>query len=299
MSFVRNLTDSSIAQLQMGERDHVLTDADFQARGRYVKLDVRYNATLFDLLKDDVIKGDVFPAIRDNELHFYYKGGCLFKFVQGAYWRDDNYNLYSEGTAGLPYYEKAKKQNENKYTNKKGGTTERQLLDKLYRYTYNPNLESKVVVLDIEVNLKGNIGWGKKCDLVLFNTESAEIMFVEGKVYSDKRVRRAEGYLPEVVEQVNVYTQALIEQHENIVEQYKRFVSTVNGLFGVTYSLPQRLLEPAKLLVYKTGGGMAKNVSHTVDVINAKLGASNVMWVKDGEPSLNEIWDALSTQNIR
>ena len=292
MAFVRNFSEVNIAQMRMGDCKRVLIDEDFQSRvGHYFKCD--NNVALFALLKDDVIKGSVFPAIRDNELHFYYKGGCLYKFVKGAFWRDVNYERHSEGTKGLPPYEKAKKQNENKYTNKKGGTTERQLLDRLYCHTYNPELKSKVVVLDIEVNLKGSVGWGKKCDLVLFNTETAEIMFVEGKVYADKRVRRAEGYLPEVIEQVSIYTQALAEQRKNIVAQYGRFVGIVNDLFAAELPLPRALIEPAKLLVYKTGGGKEQNVRATIDTVNANLGDGNVMWVKDGEPTLDEIWNAL------
>ena len=42
------------------------------------------NARLFNRLKADVLKGKVFPAVRKNELHFYYKGGCLYKFVGGS-----------------------------------------------------------------------------------------------------------------------------------------------------------------------------------------------------------------------
>lgn len=33
---------------------------------------------LYCKLLDDIKQGTVFPAIRKNELHFYYKGGCLF-----------------------------------------------------------------------------------------------------------------------------------------------------------------------------------------------------------------------------
>lgn len=292
--FRRTFNELNISQMQAGDGKHNLTDADFQSRvGRYIKLDTRYNAALFTLLKDDVVNGEVFPAIRNNELHFYYKGGCLYKFVKGVFLRDCNFELYSDGTTGMPPYEKAKKENENKFTKKKGEITERQLLDKLYCHTYNPNLKSKVVVLDIEVNLKGEIGWGKKCDMVLLNTRTGEIMFVEGKVYSDSRVRCAVGYLPEVIGQVNVYTAAMAEQRQNIIEQYGGYVRIVNKLFGTVYMPPNTLIEPAKLLVYKTGGGMAKNVRYTVDIINEKLGAENVMWVKDGEPTLNEIWEAL------
>lgn len=294
--FVRTLDKLNLDRMQSGDPNYIKEDVElqFSDSGHYLKLNSCYNIALFTLLKEDVVKGEVFPAVRNNELHFYYKGGCLFKFVSGAFYRDCKYRDYGKGTEGLSVYGKAKKENENKYTNKKGGITERQLLDKLYRYTYNPALKSKAVVLDIEVNLKGNIGCGKKCDLVLLNTETDEIMFVEGKVYSDERVRSAVGYIPKVVEQVEIYTQAIAEQRQNVIEQYAEYLRIVNELFGTKYRAPEKLIEPAKLLVYKTGGGMAENVRYTIDIINKKLGDGNVMWVKDDEPTLDEIWQALA-----
>lgn len=269
MAFIRSLTAARIEKMQSGD-----------------------NERQFKLLKDDVLAGEVFPAIRANELHFYYKGGRLYKF-NGTYSRDGNYKFYSEGTEGLSDYGKAKKENENKFTNKKGGITERRLLDKLYCHTYGTNLKSRVVVLDIEVSLKGKTGGGKKCDLVLLNTQTDELMFVEGKVYSDTRVRCKVGYLPEVIGQVDIYTAAIREQRQNILAQYVEYIRIINGLFGTSYRAPQKLIEPAKLLVYGTGGGRPQNIGYTIQTINQKLGAGNVMWVREGEPTTDEIWNAL------
>ncbi|MCH5152220.1 MAG: hypothetical protein J1F65_06180 [Clostridiales bacterium] len=301
MAFLRAFDNVNISKMNSGDSAYIKNDIElqFSDNNHYLKLNPCYNVALFTLLKDDVTKGNVFPALRNNELHFYYKGGCLFKFVNGAFYRDSKYKGYSAGVEGLTSYEKSKKQNENKFTNKKGEITERQFLDKLYCHTYNPNLKSKTVVLDIEVNLKGNIGWGKKCDLVLLNTETDEIMFVEGKVYSDDRVRSAVGYIPRVIEQVNIYTQAIAEQRQTIIEQYAEYIRIVNELFNTHYKSPRKLIEPAKLLVYKTGGGIAENVRYTIETINKKLGDSSVMWVKDEEPTLDEIWNALSGEICR
>ena len=291
MSFLRTFDTVNINKMMVGD---AITDAElpFHCSGHYFKLDARYNATLFTRLKADVSKGDIFPAVRGNELHFYYMGGCLFRFAKGAFLRDINYGLYSNNTEGLSLYEKAKKENENKFTNIAGIETERQLLDGLYCHTFNPELKSKVVVLDIEVNLGGKAV--RKCDLVLLNTATSEIMFVEGKVYSDDRVRSAIGYMPKVIEQVNIYTAAIAEQRRNILVQYGEHIRIINELFGTSYKAPKKLIEPAKLLVYNTGGGKAENVRYTIDIINEKLGAGNVMWVKNEEPTLSEIWNTLT-----
>lgn len=274
MGFLRFLDDLAIKKMTTGE-----------------------NAALFGRLKADVLSGLVFPAVRVNELHFYYKGGCLYKFSKGAFVRDGNYRLYSNRAEGLTPYEMAKKQNESKFSNIAGGETERQFLDKLYRYTFNPELKSNVVTLDIEVNLGGKSV--RKCDLVLLNTDTDEIMFVEGKVYSDKRVKSAVGYLPEVIEQVNLYSGLVAAQRQTLIEQYGEYVRVINRIFGANYRPPEKIIEPAKLLVYKTGGGKTENVRYTIDIINEKLGAANVMWVMDKEPSLTEIWNALSGETCR
>lgn len=38
-----------------------------------------------DLLKPDILNGKVFPAIRNNSIQFYYKGGLLFKYDKDGF----------------------------------------------------------------------------------------------------------------------------------------------------------------------------------------------------------------------
>ena len=252
------------------------------------KLTNNSNVELYTLLKADVEAGVVFPAVRANELHFYYMGGCLYKFQGGRFVRDREYAKYGYGTDGLTEYEKAKVENKHKYSNAEGQAKERQLLDKLYLHTFALNRNSKAVVLDIEVSING-----KKCDLVLLNTETDEIMFVEGKVFSDPRVKCEVGRTPEVIEQVKFYTSSIAEHREAILTQYAKHIRIVNQLFGTHYKPPKSLIQPAKLLVYETGGGKADNASYSMKLINEYLGVENIMWVEmDRAPTIDEIWDA-------
>ena len=288
-SFDANNIDSMTGKLCPTEFNSKLS---FTYSGIYLKLDACCNATLFTMLKADVLKGEVFPAVRQNELHFYYKGGCLYKFARGSFRRDKNFEKFGVGFEDLQPYEKAKKENEIKFRNAAGGEAERQLLDKLYCHTFNPEKRSKVVVLDIEVNLGGQAV--RKCDLVLLNTQTDELMFVEGKVFSDGRVLVAMSFTPEVIAQVNTYAAAIAEQRQIILEQYARHVEIVNGLFGTAYRVPKKLVEPAKLLVYGTPIKPTKNGLYSIDLINTELGTDNVLWVKpDENPTLDEIWEAL------
>ena len=260
------------------------------------KLTKGKNGELFALLQADIAAGCVFPAVRKNELYFYYLGGCLYKFARCYFTRDKNWEKFGVNTDGLFVYDKAKNEVEHKFAKMHGGSAERWLLNKLYCHTFNTELKSKVVVLDIEVNLKGAIGGGKKCDLVLLNTETNEIMFVEGKVFADPRVKCKVGRTPEVIEQVNIYTAAMEEQRQVIIEQYGEYVRIINDLFGTSYNPPKKLIEPAKLLVYETDfSNLTVNGSYSIETINQSLGTDNVMWVETyNEPTIEEIWTALS-----
>lgn len=125
------------------------------------KLDAK-KAELWGELKKDVLAGEVFPAVRVNEIHFYYKGGCLYKFNGSSFPRDEKYENYSAGTTGLEKYEKHKQQNKNRFKSEDDLPRERQLLDELNCYTFGEKYHSDVVVLDIEVRLNGEIYGNKK-----------------------------------------------------------------------------------------------------------------------------------------
>ena len=252
------------------------------------------NIKLFNLLKKDILSGIIFPAVRKNQIYFYYEGGCLYRFSNGAFTRDGAYKNYNHGIAGLSDYEAAKKQNENKYTNAEGNNKERRLLNTLYCHTFGKEHRYDTVVLDIEVNLNGKIGGGKKCDLVLYNVPLGEIMFVECKVFSDRRVNVKCGFVPEVISQVNIYTEAIAEQEQSIIEQYKNHIEIVNKLFGTEYPSPTKIVRPAKLLVYETPLKLTENNSYSINTINSAIKNNNVVWFKQNErPSTDEIWNSL------
>lgn len=250
------------------------------------------NSALFNLLKKDIVAGVVFPAVRKNQIYFYYEGGNLYKFSNGKFMRDKAFEKYG-GVEGSSY-EIAKKQVENKFTNKMGSAKERRLLNVLYRHTFGNERLFDTIVLDIEVNLNGKVACGKKCDLVIYNVPSGEIMFVEGKVFSDSRVNVTRGNTPKVIEQVKEYSLAIEEQAQTIISQYANHVDIINCLFGSKYPTPKKLIQPAKLLVYETPLKRTENNFYSIDKINASLGANNVFFVKQGErPSTDEIWNSL------
>lgn len=270
MSFIRRLDEKQISALSTSK-----------------------NIACYQLLKTDISLGKVFPAVRKNQLYFYYKGGCLYKFSNGIFIRDKAYGKYGDDIMGLSEYELAKKQIENKFTNTKGIGKERKLLDDLNRHTFGAN-RSNVVVLDIEVNLNGTIGRGKKCDMVLYNLQARTLMFVEGKVFSDSRVNVKCGATPEVIEQVKTYSASICEQEQVIIKQYGNHVNIVNKLFGTAYEMPLAVIKSAKLLVYETPLSLTQNNQYSINTINSAIKENNVVWFKHGEqPSIDEIWKKL------
>lgn len=271
MSFIRSLDEKQISALSNGE-----------------------NYQLYHLLKCDVASGQVFPSVRKNELYFYYKGGCLYKLAKGKLTRDKAYAKYSDGAVEISPYEQAKKEIEKKFTNANGISKERKLLDELNRHTFGDKHKTNVIVLDIEVNLNGETGRGKKCDIVLYNLQTRTLMFVEGKVFSDSRVNVKQGATPEVIEQVNTYSAGISEQEQNIIEQYGNHVNIINRLFGTSYQVPLAVIKPAKLLVYETPTAPTGNNRYSMDTITLCLGRNNVAWLQQGEkPSIDEIWEKL------
>ena len=252
------------------------------------------NIELFNLLKKDIISGVVFPAIRNDQIYFYYEGGCLYKFANGKFTRDEAYQKYGCKAQNLSPYETAKKQVRDKFTNINGNDKERRLLNSLYSHTFRNDHQFDTIVLDIEVNLNGNVARGKKCDLVLHNVQQGALMFVEGKVFFDSRVNVKRGNLPEVIEQVNIYSAAIEEQAQTIINQYANYVEIINNLFRTNYSTPKRLIQPAKLLVYETPLNLTENNLFGIDTITDALGVNNTVWFNQNErPSTDEIWNSL------
>lgn len=304
--------DTSLLQLA-NKKVEEMTNEGFKRSFNTAKI---IKSELLDKLKKDVKEGIVFPTVRKNEIHFYYAGGCLYKWNGKSFRRDSNYEKYSPKNAQeLDYYSLAKEQNRIKNETAEGMSKERQLLDCLNTHTFKSDRKSKVVVLDIEIRLNGKIGGSKKCDLVLMNIENPEmpkIMFVEGKVFSDSRVNVQVGRIPEVIEQVKTYTEAVKEQSVEIVFEYINHINCINELFDTNFYPPfpgslynfnffgydlfveNHLVPNAKLLVYETPQKLNANGKYSKEIINKELGANNVMWVQSGtEPTLDEIWEAL------
>jgi hypothetical protein len=275
---------------------------------RFNNIDALKKHRLFiEKLNPDVLFGCVFPTVRKDNIDFYYEGGVLFRFEGSRFKRSPRYCQYTpEGCLKsgncIDDYEVYKKENECKFSKTDISEdsllpNERQYLARLNKYTFGQDVSSDVVVLDVEIRL--NIDNAKKCDLVLLNTRTGRIMFVEGKIMQDSRMackvdsngKRA----PKVVEQVEIYSKTIENNADIICKEYGKHIRIINDLFGTTYESEVSIVKPAKLLVYRVPAQQNENRRYSIEKINELLGKNNVMWNYDNaEPLLDEIWKSLS-----
>jgi len=284
---------------------------------------------LFKLLYDSIKEGNetngiVFPALRVNRLDFYCGGGVLLEYNGSSFKRNPAYSeeiknkLDSEGqTSKRPiseeaYHERHAKDfmsnysnfiNENRYHfGKRGQPQERQYLERLYPYTYKGDSFPEVCVLDIEIRFNVD-GSQKKCDMLLFNSEKSEIMFVEGKIYADDRMTcGVDDRPPKVIDQITEYTNIIKKYSHTIEEQYTRYISIMSQLiFGIACEKKLKLIPAVKLLVYETP--KAEDITNKPQYRNRRNLIKKVeqagigsLWIetrKSHEYSLVDIWEKL------
>jgi hypothetical protein len=282
----------------------------------YKKFDLQKfkNEEIFNLIENDISCGNIFPALRANEIHFYYEGGRIFTFNGGKFSYNTEYHKYMIGEYGesknnflinrpfeltlkqfyedikIGVYERHRRSN-------KGESNERQFLAELYKSTYTKDTYRKTTsdtkVLDIEMRFnKGNDE--KKCDLVLYNNKLQKLMLVEAKLVDNPEIKSRSDY-PKVIQQVNRYTSWLDD--ENLLkEQYSSNIEFINTLFNTAFNKEIKdICKSAKLIVFKTNIQKELKQEHKTKLVD-RLGMENVLFYSvDDIKNINidEIWNGL------
>ncbi len=212
------------------------------------------------LLLSDIKNGKVFPAVRRNEIHFYYQGGRLFKYdgndffthIKYAFNSDKDYTDIKESELKtlkpvdnfVGGYEKIKA-----CCKVYSAKSEACNVAKLFKnYSYVISNENKVL-LDIEAAMESesdekNID---RFDLVLFDKEKATLQIAEAKLYCNNEIRAQKGSVPSVVEQLKSYEKNIAKHEKEIITAYKYYVKIVNKLFTVNERFTLNLPEPEKI----------------------------------------------------
>jgi len=215
-------------------------------------------------LKDDCENGEVFFAIRNDRLDFYHNGGRLFSYTDKGFTthvkyaavivptEDKNYlteeelrerKLISEFASNL----KRIKKNCALYSD-----NEAKGVSKIYqRHSYL--FSEAIVILDIEVAFESN---KDRIDILLFDTKSTTLRFVEAKHFSNPEIW-SKGR-PKVVDQIERYQKRLRTEEQNILGEYTAYVHSLNSLFGITLPKPKTVDDKVSLLIFGFDGDQKK-----------------------------------------
>jgi len=206
-------------------------------------------------LYDELLKNDenVFMALRDNEIHFYYGGSRIYKFTKNGFFSHKEFCI---NTAEKNEYIN---QNQLKSVNlitdivlnyepiKKNAIKYADIEDKgisnLFKQDYNSNKD--IFLLDIEIALENG-----RIDILLYNNKTQTLKFIEAKDYSNKELWSKIGTKPKVSEQIEKYNDDLTKFYDDILEEYKKYILHLNNFFGLKINEPIKIIETTSLYMF-------------------------------------------------
>jgi len=215
-------------------------------------------------LKSDCKNQEVFFAIRNNEIGFYRKGGRLFGY--------DETNAFNTHFKYASVMEKAVEDNyltETELSNSKliskFSDNYKQIKDNCERYSgdeakgvseiYRKNSYlsgKKIVVLDIEVSFEAlDRTDGKtqdRIDILLFDTESRKLKFVEAKHFSNSEIWSRK--TPKVIKQIEKYEKQIKVKKTEIIKAYTKYIDIINSIFATKLPLPVNVEDKVTLLIF-------------------------------------------------
>jgi len=215
-------------------------------------------------LKADCENQKVFFAIRNNEIGFYHEGGRLFgydktnafkthfkyasvmeKMVKGDYLTETELSKTKLISKFSDNYEQIKKNCALYSGDEAKGVSE--------IYSKNSYLSGKkIVVLDIEVSFESLEEEKKqdRIDILLFDTETRVLKFVEAKHYSNKDIKAEIPNPPKVIGQIKRYENQIAEKKTEIIKEYTKYVKIINDIFGTSLHSPIDVEPKVTLLIF-------------------------------------------------
>ena len=175
----------------------------------------------------DIKKGAVFPAIRNDRVDFYYRGGKIFSFdgkfhthIKYASVYESNKDYISEEEMSkikpvkdfIEGYDRIK---ENCYLH--SGVEASEISSVHSRYSYIEE-SPDVVVLDIEISFESlkEDRRQDRIDLLLFNQAERCLRFYEAKHFSNNDIWSREGTKPKAIEQIRRYENQIRQKQDEM-----------------------------------------------------------------------------------
>ena len=213
-----------------------------------------------DKLLPDIKKQIVFPAIRENEIMFYYYNSLLFKYdgifkthpkfafvpseYKKSYVSDGNevgkianfYDGYENIKERAKLY--ASPEAIGVYSICKSGNaisnSKYIVLDTEIAFEKTKELEPKGTINQIETEIteessqKGNAQ--DRIDILLYGIKEKELLFVEAKHFSNNGIWTSSE--KDVVSQIKRYNYVIAQKKEEILDSYKKYINNINELFA-------------------------------------------------------------------
>ncbi|MDR2970607.1 MAG: hypothetical protein LBU83_01570 [Bacteroidales bacterium] len=227
--------------------------------------ELQRNPLWINHLKADCENGVVFFAIRKDEIGFYHNGGRLFKFDKNGFsthvkyasvisetdkdyltetkLKNKDYDLISDFSEN---YDRIK-ENCGLYSG-----VEALGVSEIYnKHSYLSYPKNEIVVLDIEIAFEA-MTVGNKLDIIdilLFDTSTQTLKFVEAKHYSNDEIR-SDKKAPQVISQINRYEDQIADKKTDILNAYTEYIKIVHTMFNKSLPLPVKVEDKVTLLIF-------------------------------------------------
>jgi hypothetical protein len=214
-----------------------------------------------DKLLHDIKSGEVFPAIRNNFIDFYFNGSRLFQYDKNGFKTHIKFAAVIKDTQ-KPYLNEKElikyKLIDNFYVNYKrikencanySGKESIGVSD-LYRRFSFIHCKKDIVVLDIELSFTSIEENSKsdRIDILLYSKEKNELKLVEAKHFTNKEIWSIS--IPKVVNQIGKYHFQVINKEKEILKAYNCYITALNNLFGLSLPYPEKVSPNIILFIF-------------------------------------------------
>ena len=260
-------------------------------------------------LLPDIKDGKVFPAVRNERVDFYFKGGKLFSFssaglsthIKYATTPEDNAKNYVTERDFIDkcsgFIKDFKKSYEKIKNNCALYSKDSEAACVSYLYSKHTFIQAAadMVVLDVEVSFESDEENRKQdqIDILLYSKKARELKFVEAKLYANKEIRSRNE--PEVIGQVERYNRQIKKNKNNILNAYKEYIAIMKILFGVELKAPAVVLSNVGLYIFNFDDDQKRG--NLERKIIPKLDAHQVRHYFLGNPSninIQTLWDRVT-----
>jgi hypothetical protein len=222
-----------------------------------------------ECLLDDIENGEVFPAVRNGYIDFYYKGGRLFNYNKEIFKTHRKYlsiiksnkDYLSENDIKnvkiVNNFSEQYKEIKENCANYSG--IEAQGVYYLCKNNSFINSDKNVVVLDIEICFdvykeEAELDTKEKkldrIDILLYSTKERLLKFVEAKHFSNPELWSKENTPPRIKTQIDRYNRQINNKKEEIKNAYSNYVKIMNELFELDLKEPRDIKDDCGLYIF-------------------------------------------------